>query len=323
MHKDLPSLDLLKGFEAAARNLSFTKAAAELFVTQSAISRQVKALEEQLGVQLFRRRHRELLLTDAGQALYKAAGEALRMLREAAARLSGRTGKMLTVTTTISLASLWLVPRLARFRAQHSEIDVRIAATNDIVDLERDGIDVAIRYCTPETAGGAAILFGEKAFPVCARGLIPRGGLASPDDLARHVLLHYDDPQHRSPWLSWDVWFELVKAHGVKPAGTLRFSHYDQMIQAALDGQGIALGRSPLVDHWVKEGRLVLPFGRRFISSPGKSRAYFILVAPAAAGRRDVADFSAWLQGEAAASADASSKSPSAAGPSRRRIPQP
>src|SRR5215831_6648305 len=146
MHKDLPSLDLLKGFEAAARNLSFTKAAHELFVTQSAISRQVKALEEQLGVQLFRRRHRELLLTDAGQALYKAAGEVLRVLQETAAKLSGRGGGMLTVTTTISFASLWLVPRLARFRAQHPEIDVRIAATNDIMDMDRDGIDVAIRY---------------------------------------------------------------------------------------------------------------------------------------------------------------------------------
>jgi DNA-binding transcriptional LysR family regulator len=312
MYKDLPSLDLLKGFEAAARNLSFTKAARELFVTQSAISRQVKALEEQLGVQLFRRRHRELFLTDAGQALYKAAGEVLRVLRETAAKLSASGGGMLTVTTTISFASLWLVPRLAQFRAQHPEIDVRIAATNDMTDLERDGMDLAIRYCTPEAAGKDAVaLFGEKAFPVCARGLIARGELASPQDLSRHVLLHYDDLEHRSPWLSWEAWFDLVRAHGVKPAGTLRFSHYDQMIQAALDGQGIALGRSPLVDRWVKEERLVLPFGRRFISSPGQSRAYFLLTSPRAGGRRDVAEFSGWLQKEVAAGSEGEAGAPS------------
>src|SRR5581483_7836053 len=99
-------------------------------------------------------------------------------------------------------------------------------------------------------------------------------------------------------WLSWDVWFEMVKAHGVEPKGTLRFSHYDQMIAAALDGQGIALGRSPLVDRWVKEGRLVLPFGRRFISSKGTARAYFILVAPAARSRPEVERFSSWVRAD-------------------------
>jgi LysR family transcriptional regulator, glycine cleavage system transcriptional activator len=310
MHKGLPSLDLLKGFEAAARNLSFTKAGAELFLTQSAISRQIKALEEQLGVPLFRRRHRELRLTEAGQTLYKAVGEALHTLREAAARLSSRAGGLLTVTTTISFASLWLVPRLAEFRRQHPEIDVRIAATNDITDLERDGIDVAIRYCLPEVAGPGAIeLFGERAFPVCAPALVSHGRLSSAQELSRHVLLHYDDPERRSPWLSWEVWFELVKAHAVKPAGTLRFSHYDQMIAAALDGQGIALGRSPLVDRWVREGRLVLPFGGRFISSKGTARAYFILVAPAARSRPEVERFSRWVRAEALAGAAASAKS--------------
>jgi LysR family glycine cleavage system transcriptional activator len=309
MRNELPSLDLLKGFEAAARNLSFTKAAHELFVTQSAVSRQVKALEDHLGVQLFRRRHRELLLTEPGQTLYKAVGEALRTLRDAAAKLAGRTGGMLTVTTTISFASLWLVPRLTEFRSRHPGIDVRIAATNDMTDLERDGIDLAIRYCLPEAAGpGAVALFGEKAFPVCAPRLVSAGQLAAPQDLARHVLLHYDDPERRSPWLSWDVWFELVKAHGVKPAGMLRFSHYDQMIRAALDGHGIALGRSPLVDGWVREGRLVLPFGRRFISSPGQARAYFILVSPSARSRPEVERFSGWVQHEARSGANAPSR---------------
>src|SRR6266446_9075309 len=119
MRDALPPLDLLKGFEAAARNLSFTKAGRELFLTQSAISRQIKALEDQLGVQLFRRRHRELLLTEAGQTLYKATVDALRMLRDAAGRLNADRGGMITVTATIAFASLWLVPRLADFRRLH------------------------------------------------------------------------------------------------------------------------------------------------------------------------------------------------------------
>jgi LysR family glycine cleavage system transcriptional activator len=300
MHSELPSLDLLKGFEAAARNLSFTKAGAELFVTQSAISRQVKALEEQLGVPLFRRRHRELLLTEAGQTLYKAAAEALRVLRDAAGRLGASRGGMITVTMTIAFASLWLVPRLTGFRRLHPQIDVRIAAANDMKDLERDGIDLAIRYCPPDAAGaGATQLFGERVFPVCAPSVAGAGKLASPQDLSRHVLLHLEDPERDYPWLNWDVWLELVDAHGVRPAGALRFSHYDQVAQAALQGQGIALGRSPLVDPWVKDGRLVPPFGRRFLSSPAKARAYFVLVSPAAAGRPEVKEFSGWLLDEA------------------------
>jgi LysR family transcriptional regulator, glycine cleavage system transcriptional activator len=302
MPKELPSLDLLKGFEAAARNLSFTKAAQELFLTQSAISRQVKALEDELGVQLFRRRHRELLLTESGQTLYKAATDALRVLRDAAGRLGVTRGGMITVTTTIAFASLWLVPRLTEFRRLHPEIDVRIAAANEMNDLERDGIDLAIRYCPPKMVGrGAVHLFGEQVFPVCAPRVAASGQLVSPEELSRHVLLYFDDPERRYPWLNWDVWLELVKAHGVKPKGVLRFSHYDQIIQAALEGQGIALGRSPLVERAVKEGRLVLPFGRRFLSSPSKPRAYFLLVSPAAAGRPEASEFSRWLLGEARA----------------------
>src|SRR5437870_11210318 len=152
----LPSLDLLKGFEAAARNLSFTKAAAELYVTQSAVSRQVKTLEEQLGVALFRRHHRDLRLTEEGQTLYKTSGEVLRLLRDVASKLGARAAGMLTVTTTVSFAALWLVPRLNDFRRAHPGIDMRLAATNEMQDLEREGIDLTIRYCTPKAAGPGA-----------------------------------------------------------------------------------------------------------------------------------------------------------------------
>jgi LysR family glycine cleavage system transcriptional activator len=299
--RDLPSLDLLKGFEAAARNLSFTKAAAELFVTQSAVSRQIQTLEEQLGVPLFRRTHRELRLTEEGQTLYKTSAEVLRLLRDVAGRLNARPG-MLTVTTTASFAALWLVPRLNDFRRLHPGIDMRLDATNEIQDLEREGIDLAIRYCTPKMAGAAAVrLFGELVFPVCSRTLLAGRKLGSPRDLTGQVLLHYDDPYRRYPWLSWEVWFELTRTQGVKPAGMLRFSHYDQLIQAAAEGHGIALGRSRFVGHWVKQGKLVLPFGKRYMCTPSDSRAYFLVPSPRAAARAEVAKFSRWLQQQALA----------------------
>lgn len=298
--RELPSLDLLKGFEAAARNLSFTKAAEELFVTQSAISRQVKTLEDQLGIALFKRRHRELLLTEAGQTLFKTSGEILRQLRETTIRLRNARSGMLTVASTVSFAALWLVPRLNAFRRLHPEIDVRISATNEIQDLERENIDLAIRYTVRRNAGeNAQWLFGESAYPVGAKSLLAGDKLKSPQDLSRYVLLHYDDVYHYSPWLSWSVWFELVRVQDLKPAGTLRFSHYDQMIQAAVDGQGIALGRSPLVDRFLRSGQLVLPFGKQFVSSPADSRGYFIVIPPGSAARPEIADFSRWLQQEA------------------------
>jgi LysR family transcriptional regulator, glycine cleavage system transcriptional activator len=309
--RDLPSLDLLKGFEAAARNLSFTRAAAELFVTQSAVSRQIQALEEQLGVALFRRRHRELRLTEEGQTLYKTAGEVLRLLREVAGRLGARAAGMLTVTTTVSFAGLWLVPRLNDFRRQHPGIDMRLAATNEIQDLEREGIDLAIRYCTPRAAGHAAArLFGELVFPVCAKPLLAGRKLSSPRDLSGQVLLHYDDPERRYPWLSWEVWFELTQTEDVKPAGMLRFSHYDQLMQAAVEGQGIALGRSRFVSKWVKEGKLVLPFGKRYMCTPADSRAYFLVPSQRSAARPEVAEFSRWLQQQAQADDAASELDP-------------
>ena len=300
--RDLPSLDLFKGFEAAARNLSFTKAAAELFVTQSAVSRQVKALEDQLGVALFRRRHRELRLTEEGQTLYKTASDALRLLRDVAGKLGARSAGLLTVTTTVSFAALWLVPRLNDFRRAHPGIDMRLAATNGIQDLDREGIDVAIRYCTPRAAGeGAVRLFGEMGFPVCSESALAGRKLRVPQDLSGHVLLHYDDPERRFPWLSWDAWFELTQTQGVKPSGTLRFSHYDQLIQAAIDGQGVALGRTRFVDKWVKLGKLILPFGKRYMRSPADSRAYFIVSSTRSAARTEVSEFSHWLHEQARA----------------------
>ncbi len=290
----LPPLELVRSFEAAARHLSFTKAAQSLFVTQSAVSRAVLALEDRLGTKLFHRRHRALLLTEPGQQLYRAAAGALEQLREAcrSIRASGESGS-LAVTTTVGFASMWLVPRLPDFRERHSDIEVRIVATNEYSDLERQGIDVAIRFCTPRAAPpGAARLFGEQVFPVCSPKYLRKAGLKSPGDLRRQTLLHFEDPAACWPWLQWNTWFEVVKEKPPAASSGLRFSHYDQVIQAALAGQGVALGRSPLVRQLIEQGRLVAPFGARKASS----RAYFVLTAAGADKRTAVRRFVAWLE---------------------------
>jgi LysR family transcriptional regulator, glycine cleavage system transcriptional activator len=290
----LPSLELIRSFESAARHLSFTKAAAELFVTQSAVSRSIRSLETQLGVPLFQRRHRALLLTDAGQTLYRAAADAIERLRDAHRTIRRRdTDRRVTVTTTFSFASMWLVPRLRRFHEQHPDVEIRIAADSRLSDLAREDFDVAIRYCAPSAVpAGTTKLFGEHVFPVCSPSLL-RGKhpLRHPQDLNRSVLLHFDDPARQWPWLQWSVWFEVMQLKDIVPRAALRFSEYDHVIQAALDGQGVALGRSPLLKQLINRRRLVAPFEGRAATS----RAYFVLTAPAAQARPPVRDFVGWL----------------------------
>lgn len=288
-----PSLDLLRGFEAAARRSSFTLAAQELFVTQSAISRQVKTLEADLGVRLFERRHRAIRLTPAGQTLLRATEQALRLLADAAADLrAGAAQRPLTVTCSVGFASLWLVPRLLEFRHAHPDIDLRIDANNRFVDLEREGIELAVRYCPPELApAGAVRLFGEEVFPVCSPALLRELPLATPHDLARHVLLHYGNDDHVLPSASWTVWTEALGVGRLTPAGSLRFSQYDQVIQAAVAGQGVALGIGPLVRRHLEQGRLVAPLEQRSATP----RGYYLATSARARLRADVRAFSAWL----------------------------
>ena len=295
----LPSLDLLKGFEAAARLLSFTKAGAELHLSQSAVSRQIQELEDQLGVSLFERRHRALELTASGQALYAASAQVLATMRSVTDRLRAtRSRRTLSVTTTQAFASLWLIPRLAGFTRTHAELDVRISAETRVLDLERDGLDLAIRHGPATLAGSDAVrLFGERVFPVCSPKLLKGAShpLREPADLRHHVLLQYDDPDGRHPWLHWKTWLEIERLTDLRPAGSLTFSGYEQIIPAAVAGHGVALGRSPLVRKLIAAGELVAPFKR----SADPARAYYAIVSKNSAGRPEVADFVSWLQEEA------------------------
>jgi DNA-binding transcriptional LysR family regulator len=296
----LPALDLLVGFEAAARHLSFTRAGEELFLTQSAVSRQIKELEEQLGVELFQRRHRALALTEAGRSFYASAAQVLTTMREATERLRTQAGKKsLSVTTTHSFAALWLIPRLAGFTRSHPGVDVRITAETRVQDLERDGLDVAIRHGPASLAGSTAVrLMGERVFPVCSPKLMKDRArpLRQPKDLRQHCLLQYDDPDGRHPWLHWKTWLEVEGIAELRPVATLSFSGYEQIIPAALAGHGVALGRSPLVRDLLASGELVAPFK----SSADPARAYYAIVSRTAAGRPEVGAFVDWMKREAA-----------------------
>src|SRR6202030_4170971 len=295
----LPQLGFIQGFEAAARNLSFTKAAEELLITQSAVSRQIKALEDHLGVALSERRQRALVLTENGHALCRVATDVLDRLQAAADQLrtSGRTHQ-LSLTTTTGFASLWLIPRLQRFTRLHPDVDVRISATTAVINLERSLVDLAIRYCRPEDVPERATrLFGEEVVAVCSRSLLRDRSrpLKRPHDLKHHTLLHFDYAGAQASFLDWSTWLTSLGIGDLKPTGALHFSQYEQMIQAAISGQGVALGRQPLVNDLLAAGTLVAPFKRAVVGS----RAYFVVESEHAAAKPHVQQFAAWLVEEA------------------------
>ena len=299
--RDLPPLDLLRGFESAARHLSFTRAADELFLTQSAVSRQILALEEFLGVKLFERSHKALTLSAEGRTYLRAVSPALDDVREATRVLrEPRGANVLTVTTTVSFASIWLVPRLARWRRAHPGVDVRITATHEVVDMDRAGIDVAIRDCPLDRVPpGATHLASERLAAVCSpqyarearKAKLP---LRAPADLRRHVLLSFHDPAGRFPWLSWAAWLEAMGVEDFTPETTLAFDQYDQVMHAALLGQGVALGRMTLGEQYLREEKLVTLFG----APTAAGRGFHALLSSRARDKAEARDFVQWLRGE-------------------------
>lgn len=294
----LPPLDLLLAFEAAARHLSFTRAAAERFVTQSAMSRQIRALEDDLGVALFQRGHRVLALTADGQRLFARCGAVLTQLRAAVAEIRAPARReVLSLTTTPGLASLWLIPRLPRFTRQHPGVDVRLDASFEKRSLPGEGFDIAIRYARIAGAEGER-LFDESMQPVCSPALL-RGGppLREPADLRRHTLLQVSMPAQPGMPLEWASWLQAMGLDAFEPAASLFFSGYGEAVAAAVAGQGVGLGRRPLIDDLIRSGQLVVPF-KDSMASP---RGYFLIVEPSAQARPAVRALERWLLDEAGA----------------------
>jgi LysR family glycine cleavage system transcriptional activator len=291
MNRRLPSLNGLRAFEAAARHLSFTAAASELNVTQTAISHQIRRLEEELGIRLFIRQNRALALTPEARDYLPGIRAAFNDLRLATDRLK-RTDddRVLTVSTLASLAAKWLLPRLSSFQESHPSIDVRITTSNNLVDFQRDGVDAAIRYGRGHWAGlRADWLMADELFPVCSPTLLKgEKPLRCPEDLAHHTLLHtssgYDD--------DWRLWLTAagLPANISKQPG-LTFDLILMTVQAAIDGIGVALGRTSYVQTDIAKGRLVVPFKIALPVDAG-----FYLVSPQSRGDSEkLKVFRQWL----------------------------
>ncbi len=292
----LPPLDLLRSFEAVARRLSISRAAEDLFVTQSAVSRQIAALEASLGTALFERAHRTLVLTPAGRELLAATSEALQGLRRATARIRAPLQKQqVTLTTVAGFASLWLIPRLDRFARVAPEVDVRISVSMAVADLELEQIDLAVRYCSPRLAG-SRLLFEEQFLPVCSPALLADGDrrIASVEDLERHTFLDLAANANGGTLVDWALWLRSVGALETRPARTLSFSQYDSVIAAAVAGQGVAIGRLPIINEYLADGRLVAPFA----PAQASTKAYMIVESSRITTNPAARAFIEWLVSE-------------------------
>ncbi|HEY5799326.1 MAG TPA: LysR substrate-binding domain-containing protein [Burkholderiaceae bacterium] len=294
---DLPPLDLLRTFVAVGRRMSITLAAQDLCIVQSAVSRQIQALESMLGCRLFVRSYRSIEFTPEGRHLFRSADPMLEQLGSVVSALRPAGERpCITITATIGVTALWLLPRLGAFQRATPEIDVRVAATNRVMDLERDGMDLALRYCPDAQAPEGAIrLFGETLAPVAHPSL----GVTAIEDAAQlreQVLIDYDDSSR--PWLMWKDWLRGAGHKAGAPRhARLIFNQYDQVVQAALAGQGVALGRLALVGRLLDEGQLTLASSRPPVAT---DYGYWLLVRRDAdsAALRAVRD---WIVAEAAA----------------------
>lgn len=295
------SVGNLRALEAVARHLNFRMAAEELSLTQSAVSRQVQALEDEVGVALFLRHTRAVELTGAGAELLRAASlsldridSAVRMIRQSAGR------KAVILNTWASFASMWLIPRLEAFQAEYPDVDIRIDATDKSVDLETSDADLALRYTRPEKVGAHAIrLFGEQLTPVASPWLIKGSKpLRRIADLAQHALIdaEYSNRTQHLQWLNWRRWLDSNGHAKLEPKRWLYFNYAHQNLQAALTGQGVALARMPLVADSLASGDLVEIFPEKRMDTP---YGYYLLQGPRSDSRPEIQAFSAWLLAQA------------------------
>ncbi len=295
----------LRAFLAVARHLNFRVAAEELALTQSAVSRQIQGLEEEVGVPLFLRHTRAVELTGAGAQLLAAAAPALERLDGAVRQIRQSAGRRsVSLTTFASFASMWLIPRLEAFQRDHPDIDIRIDATDAVVDLDISDVDMSLRYghFANMPADGRR-LFGEQLTPVASPWLLKSGvRLHQPEDLAQFTLIEAGDAHYTHlQWLTWQRWIELqlppASARKFQPQRWLYFNYAYQMVQAALAGQGLVLARLPLVAESMANGDLVEVLPDRRMDSP---MTYWLKLAPRSEARPEVRAFCDWLMDQAA-----------------------
>jgi DNA-binding transcriptional LysR family regulator len=290
----------LRAFEAVARHLNFRAASEELALTQSAVSRQIQGLEDDVGVSLFHRHTRAVELTTAGAILLRAVTPSLERIDGAVRQIRQSAGrKSVALTTFASLASMWLIPRLEGFQREHPDIDIRIDASDVAVDLDISDIDLALRYAPASHVPPHAIrLFGEQITAVISPWLLKSGPrLKKPDDLANFTLIEAGDAHHTHlEWLTWRRWLDLHAAPKLEAKRWLYFNYAYQMVQAALTGQGVVLARLPLVAESLALGDLVEPLPNLRLESP---MAYWLVVGQRNVARPEVVAFCDWLKAQA------------------------
>ena len=259
MQRRLPPLAALRAFEAAARHLSFSRAAAELFVTHGAVSHQVRGLEEHLGVSLFRRLHRRVILTEAGEVLFVKVRAALDLLEMSTEQVvAAYAPRPLVVSCIATFSMRWLMPRLYQFQAQHPEIDLRLSAPDSPVEFPRHDIDVSIRVGPAEWPADleAQAFLAEACGPVCSPTWLQQHPLARPEDLRYHTLLHTESRKN-----AWSEWLRITGVADVDATTGKRFETFYFLLQAAVSGFGVAIGPDTLVADDIAAGRLLAPFG--------------------------------------------------------------
>jgi LysR family transcriptional regulator, glycine cleavage system transcriptional activator len=293
----LPPLNALRAFEAAARHMNFSRAAEELSVTPGAVSQQIQNLEDYVGAPLFKRTPKGLLLTDAAQTALPALREAFDRLGEAASMLTAAVdGRRVTVSAAPSFAAKWLVPRLGRFEAAHPEVDVWLSAGIELVDFANGEVDVAIRYGSGRYPGlEVQRLMSETVIPVASPALVAERALGMPEDLAHHILLHDGSPDADESCPDWTMWLTARGVKGVDGARGPRFNQSSLVIEAAMNGRGVALAKRALAQADIDAGRLVAPLQ----IATAVDFAYYV-VHPKAKGRLpQVKAFVKWLGEEA------------------------
>ena len=291
LRDELPPPNSLVVFEAAARHLNYTRAAEELGVTQAAVSRQMKKLEGFVGRPLFSKKVRNLRLTEDGRRLQVDVSQGLRRIADAVQGIRLiNVVRPLTITTTASVAMLWLTPRLQQFRKLHAGIDVSLIATDWLIDMKKEEVDIAIRYGAGNWTGGKSILlFDEEIFPVCSPEYLKQHPMSGLEDLKTADLIHFEALSENKA--NWRVWLTDSGVGNIPSDAGMHYNNYQAVMNAAIDGQGIALGCNHLIDSYLLDDKLVRPFTQSVKTGNG----FWVFTLDDIPLSKDAALFMSWL----------------------------
>lgn len=304
LRRRLPPLTALVVFEAAARLQSFTLAGQEMCITQAAVSRQIRQLEEYLGNPVFIRNHRNVTLTNAGERLYEAVDQSLETIAQASTEIRGDASDAVTIAATVCMSTYWLMPRLDAFQQEFPHIALRMFAFDREIDLRAENVDIAVTCGNDGQRHGVRMthLMDEELVPLCSPAYLQGRTLSQPHDLLGERLLNLDREHWRGfHWAvaDWAAWFDQMNVRAPLPPARMGFNNHAQQIQATVEGRGIALGSPQMLADLIRDQRLVEALPHRYATR----RGYYLAVNEHSVRPNAVAQLQAWLLAEAADSA--------------------